>query len=94
MLELALLDVKMLRYTPSNQAAAAIYLTRKIANHINWNQEMEKITDYKEKEVRPLAKQLLTLIKSASHNAKLNAVVRKFQQKKYSYISKLELPKN
>ncbi len=66
MLELALLDYKMLRWPPSLTASAAIYLARKIANHdFDWKNLMGKTTQYEEKEVRPVAKDLLKLIKNA-----------------------------
>ena len=84
------MEYKLLKYTPSLLACAAIYLTRKIANEIDWAREMQEMTSYGEKELRPVAKDLLKLIKGAKRS-KLNAVVRKFSTSMYHYISKLDI---
>ena len=49
LLELALVNYKLLKYSPSNLASSALYLSLKMTKHPNpWGDAMIKHTHYKE----------------------------------------------
>jgi len=53
LLELALVNYKFLKYSPSNLASSALYLSLKMTKHPNpWNDSMVKHTHYKEQTIR------------------------------------------
>ena len=53
--EIALLDASLLKYKPSEIAAAALVLSTKNMKKINaWNKEMEKVTGIEEKHLAPI----------------------------------------
>ena len=63
LIEMALIEYRMLKYSPSNLASSAIYLTLKIMRKEKpWPQIIEKAAKFEEKEVRPCAKDMCTLL--------------------------------
>ncbi len=60
--ELALVEYGMIKYTSSNIAASALYLSCKIMKKTAWNTTMETNAKYTEKEVRPCAKALCIIL--------------------------------
>ena len=63
LLELALVDYKSLRYSPSNIACSAIYLSNKIYKRSEcWNDILVIHAKYSENDVRPCAKDLCLLL--------------------------------
>ena len=93
LIELSLVEYKMLKYTPSNIAASALYLASKILKKTPWNECLEKNAQYTEHEVRPCAKDLYVLLQNAPKTS-LQAVRKKFSQKKYMEISKIQLDRS
>ena len=62
LIELALVEYGMLKYSYRNIAASALYLSCKIMKITPWNQNMERNAFYKESEIRPCAKSLCLLL--------------------------------
>jgi len=92
LLELALVEYKMLKYSPSNIACSAIYLINKINKREGWPSNMAKNTKYAETQLRPCAKDLCMLLQNVGKSS-LQAVRRKFSSSKYTQASKIQLDK-
>lgn len=92
LLELALVEYKMLKYSPSNIACSAIYLVNKIQKKEGWSDLMVKHSKYNEIQLRPCAKDLCILLQNAS-KSNLQAVRRKFSSTKFLEVAKIQLDK-
>jgi len=92
LLELALVDYKMLKYIPSTIACSTIYLINKIHKKEAWPSFMAKESKYLEGQLRPCAKELCMLLQNASKSS-LQAVRRKFSSTKYMQVSKIQFDK-
>ena len=63
LIELSLVSYRMLKFTGSNLAASALYLSQKMTKHPQaWSELLAKHTTYKESQVRPCAKELFVLL--------------------------------
>lgn len=64
LIELPLIEYRMLKYTPSNIAASALYLAQKIMQREKpaWNDSLTEHTGYNEQAIRPCAKDLCVLL--------------------------------
>ena len=86
LLELALVEYSLLKYSPSNTAASAMYLAAKIFKLKDiWNQQVANASQFSEQEVRSCAKKLCELITKRKKNS-LDAVKRKFSKKKFMEV--------
>lgn len=66
LVELSLVNYKMLKYTNSNLAASALYLSLKMTkSQTPWSDVLTKHTQYKESQVRQCAKDLFQLLQDA-----------------------------
>ena len=66
LIELSLVNYKMLRFTNSNLAASALYLAMKMTKQQNpWTDQLVKYTHFKESQVRSCAKELFILLQEA-----------------------------
>lgn len=92
LLELALVEYKMIKYTPSNIACSAIYLVNKIHKKEGWSSLMIKQGKYSETQLRPCAKDLCILLQNVGKSS-LQAVRRKFSSNKYTQASKIQIDK-
>ncbi len=92
LIELASIEYKMMKYTPSNLACSAIYLVNKLQKKEGWSELMLKHGKYTETQLRPCAKDLCILLQNASKN-NLQAVRRKFSSAKYLEVAKITLDK-
>lgn len=91
-LELALVDMRMNQYYPSATAAAAVYLARIITNGTpEWNSTLEHYTQYDEASIYPIAQDLLRIVRDAQ-NSHHQAVVRKYQTRKFGEVARRALP--
>ena len=91
LIELSLLNCKMLRFHNSNLAAAALYLSLKMTRNPHpWSEQLGKHTQYTEQAVRPCAKELFVLLQEAQTST-LEAVKRKFALPKYGEVSRIRL---
>jgi Cyclin len=93
LIELALIEYKMIKYAPSNIACSAMYLACKIFKKEAWNNKMSRVAKYTESQVRPCAKDLCVLLQHASKTS-LQAVKKKFSYEKYMEISKIQLDRH
>ena len=63
LLELSMVSYRMLKYTPSNLASSAIYLSLKMTkNPCPWSDLMVKSSLYKEQDIRACAKDMFVLL--------------------------------
>jgi len=93
LIELSLIECRMLKYTPSNLAASALYLACKILKRSAWDECLANTTQYTEQDIRPCAKDLCVLLQNAPRMS-LQAIRTKFAQDKYMEISKIQLDRN
>ncbi len=88
LVELALLEYRMLKYKPSVQAAAALYLAHKVLKVVPaWEGFLEKYTGYTEPIIKGCAKDMCALMKGIE-TSKLQEV-----KHKYGKIEKMEVSK-
>ena len=94
LLELALVDMRMSKHYPSTTAAAAVYLARVMTlGAAEWTDTLEHYTQYDEKKIFPVAQDLLRVLKDAQVSQH-QAVVRKYQQRKFGEVAKRPIPVN
>lgn len=93
LLELSLVNYRMIKFRNSNVAASALYLALKMTKaSSSWNETISKHSHYKEQEIRQCAKDLFVLIQTDSQgNGQLQAVKKKFALVKYGEVSKIRL---
>lgn len=93
LIELSLVSYRMIRFSQSNLAGAALYLALKMTKHSQpWNEVIAKHSQYKETEIRPCAKELFSLLQQDSMpNNQLQAVKKKFSLPKFNEVSKIKL---
>jgi len=87
--ELTLPETKMLRFTPSHLAAAAIYLSNKLLKQpVAWSQAMCSQTGYTEAALKACAKDVCIILEGAQTHS-LQAVRKKFSYAKYHSVAKI-----
>lgn len=69
MIELGLIEYKVVKYKPSNVASSALYLACKILKKEAWNETMCRNALYTESQVRPCAKDLCVLLQNANRTS-------------------------
>lgn len=77
----------MLKYLPSNIAAASLFLAQKIAGQGEWNSLLQQHTQYDEAALRPCATDLWQLV--TKENPKYRAVRKKYSLAKYHNVAKI-----
>jgi len=96
LLELTLVEYKMIKYSPSHLAAAAVLLSNKLLRRQPaWTPAAVKQTKLTEPNLKECAKEICALFEHADQNP-LQAVRKKFSQRKYNEVAKLNfavLPK-
>jgi cyclin B len=87
LLELSLLDVNMVGYSPSKVVAAAT-LTSNVLLHrdVAWPEAMDNYTGYNQDSLQSLVDQMLQLVVNSAKNP-LQAVRRKYQKDKYHCVA-------
>lgn len=93
LIELSLVEYKMLKYSPSMIAAAAVYLVNKIRRYEPWPQILERNAQYFEHNVRPGAKDLCLLLQNIE-KCSLQAVRKKYSNPKFLEVAKIKIEKN
>jgi cyclin B len=87
-LELALVDYKMIRYPPSHMAASAVLLSNKLLRRQPaWTQMAVKHTDLTENSLRGCVKEMRGLLSDAE-NSYLQAVRKKFSHPQFGEVAK------
>jgi len=94
LLELTLIDYKMLKYAPSHLAAAAILLSNKLLKRQpSWTPAAVKTTRMPEHSLKECAKEMCGLLEQAE-TSPLQAVRKKFSQVKHHAVAKLNFASN
>lgn len=88
LLELAALQYSMLEYLPSMQAAAAVYLARRMCGEAElWSKTTEYYSGYSLDDIMPCVRALNALVLTPSR--RLRSVHTKYASRKYGEVSKL-----
>ena len=84
-----MLDASLLKYRPSEIAAASLALSAKAIKRINtWNKEMEKMTKYKEEDLQAAIED----VKSFAYEVNpkfLSTLKYKFSKQEYMEVSSI-----
>lgn len=89
LVELALPEIKTIRFRASHLAAASMYLSNKLLKQpVAWSQTMCSQTGYTEAAIKACARELCTLLEDAQTNS-LQAVRKKFSYAKYHSVAKI-----
>ncbi len=88
LLELFLVDYKMLKYNPSLLASSSVYITMKISKQINV-EDAYKVTGYSENTLRDCAKDVCLILDNVEKSS-LQAVRKKYSLPKYFEVSKIK----
>jgi hypothetical protein len=91
LIELALLDYRMIKYRPSIIAASAVFITQRLLRkEPAWNSILLHYSKYEEKDLRSCSKDLLILFQGGYIQG-LNSLKEKFGRSEYSEVSKIRL---
>jgi cyclin B len=91
LIELMLIDVKLLKYPPSVIAAASVYLARAMTQRTPlWTPTLEHYTTYNEQQVRECALEMNELLKK-SQKSSLKAIRKKYSLPKFGQVADLPL---
>ena len=90
LIELPLVEYRMIKYSPSNLAASALYLTHKIRKSEGpaWSEVMQSHTGHSENSVRAVAKELCLLLQGVEKSS-LQAVKKKFSLPKFNQVAQI-----
>jgi len=88
LLELSLVDYKMLKYAPSHLAASCILLSNKLLRRPSWTPAAVRHTRMTEPMLKDCAKEMCMLLEGAETNP-LQAVRKKFSLLKHHSVAKL-----
>jgi G2/mitotic-specific cyclin-B, other len=91
LIELSLLEYRMLAYPPSLKAASSLYVARKIFKidgPNTWTNSLQFHTNYKEKELMSCTKDMCNMLELVS-KISLKNLYKKFSSEKFLEISKL-----
>ncbi len=93
LLEMSLVEYKMLKYSLSNLASSAVYLVNKIKKKEAWSEVLSRNTRYQEPQIRQCAKDLCLLLQNIE-KSNLQAVRKKFSAPKFFEVAKIKLEIN
>ncbi len=91
LIELSLLEYRMIFYSPSLKASAALYLSRKILkvdNNNYWTNTLQFHTGFSERDLDKCAKDLFNILELVP-NITLTSCKNKFALHKYMEVSKI-----
>jgi len=88
LLDLALVDIRMIRHAPSHLVSAALLLSNEIAGRPAWPQTMFQVSTYSEAALRGCAEELRALLRAAPSGA-LQAVRKKYLLKQHFSVAML-----
>ncbi|KAF5318683.1 hypothetical protein D9619_010678 [Psilocybe cf. subviscida] len=86
LLEIALVERRLIGYVPSHLAAAALWLARLCLGREEWTSNLEHYTTYSEKEILPVAKIMLEYI--ITDPIQHESLFKKYASKRYFRCSK------
>ena len=86
MCELALCSYELCHFTPSQKAAAAMFLSRKVLGNGEWTANLAHFCSYTEAEIAPCVNVLSTVVKG-SIGAKQQSIRTKYKRSKFDQIA-------
>jgi len=92
LIELALVDVKMNKWSPSRVASAGIFLAKKILKRSNpWCRTLTRNTNYREREVRECARDLCIILNVATRhkNKHYESLFKKFSTSRFYRVAEI-----
>lgn len=89
-LDETLLCYNLLKYLPSELAAATVYIARKAVGRNGWNPTLLKYADYCEENIIPIARAIMDARESIPSNH--TASKEKYASSKFKRVSKLTIP--
>ncbi|KAH3764845.1 B-type cyclin [Pelomyxa schiedti] len=97
LVEMSTLDYGLLQYTPSQVAAAAVYLTRRVF-HLphSWNDTLQYHTCHSETEIIPIARALVATVRKYTCTVDAagigKAIFKKYSSPRFFEVSTLAIP--
>jgi cyclin B len=89
LLELAFLEIQMIRYPPSHLVSAALLLSNKLlGHHPFWPRALAQLTHHSEATLRCCADEMWKLLKAAP-DASLQAVRKKYMQQQHQSVARM-----
>jgi len=90
LLELALVDVKMVKYPPSHLAAAALFLSNQLlaTNAPTWSVQLANLSRYTDTSLRPAVDELRGLLQAVSESS-LQAVFKKYSRPEHHAVARM-----
>lgn len=88
LLELSMIEYKMISYSQSLLACSAIYLINKMKKNEIWPESIARSSNYAENELKQCSKEMFLILQNVD-KSNLQAVKKKFAQPKFLEISKL-----
>ena len=85
-----LLSYELLRYLPSQLAAAAVLIARKAAGHNGWNTTLDKYARYSEDDILPVARAILS--EQSLVPTELRAVRNKYRSTRFGSVANIAMP--
>jgi Cyclin, C-terminal domain len=79
----------LLAFRPSQLAAAAVFISRRVVGRNGWSPTLLNYSDYAEEEIIPVARSLLNAKKSADQE--LRAVDKKYSSNRYGAVASIDL---
>jgi len=86
LIELMLLDVRFIKYTSSQIAAASVYVARMMTDKAPWTPTLEHYTTYSLSEVLPVARDMNEFLKAYGKSS-LKAAKKKYASSKYGQVA-------
>ncbi|KAL3817143.1 hypothetical protein ACHAXA_006143 [Cyclostephanos tholiformis] len=85
-----LLSYDLLRYLPSQLAAASVFIARRAVGRNGWNPTLDKYARYSEDDILPVARAILS--EQSLMPTELRAVRNKYRSARYGAVANIELP--
>lgn len=79
----------LLHYLPSQLAAAAVFIARRLVGRNSWSPTLLMYSDYCEEEILPVARAILT--EKANSNKELRAVNKKYSSTRYGQVANVSM---
>jgi len=91
LIELVLVDVKMMKYLPSELAAGSVYVARAMTSKSPlWSPTLHHYSTFSEDHVKVIALEINSLLKKAQKSS-LKAVQKKYATEKYAEVANIAL---
>ena len=79
----------LMNYLPSQLAAAAVFIARRVVGRNSWSPTLLTYSDYCEEEIMPIAR--MVLAEKANANPELRAVTKKYSSTRYGQVATFNL---